>query len=75
MTFAGWLPTASTPAIVRRQMDDWDFSDARRSIRLARDIAERLVALPADTAGLADSGPDTNEASSSSERWTPSAVP
>ncbi len=47
-------PDDVSPVIVRRQLDDWEFSEARQSIRLARDIAERLVALPAGTAGLAE---------------------
>jgi hypothetical protein len=45
-------PAGVTPAVVRRELDGWRFDDATRDIRLARQIAQRLAAMPATSLDL-----------------------
>jgi hypothetical protein len=42
----GLTPGGITPAIVRRDLDTWEFDAAGRDIELAREVAERIAALP-----------------------------
>jgi hypothetical protein len=43
----GLAPAGVTPALVRHELDAWDFDAARRDIRLATQVAARIATLPA----------------------------
>jgi hypothetical protein len=45
-------PAGITPAVVRRELDRWEFDDATGDIRLARQVAQRLAAMPATSPDL-----------------------
>jgi hypothetical protein len=45
-------PGGVTPAVVRRDLDRWDYAVANRDIRLARQVAGRLAAVPVGSPDL-----------------------